>query len=120
MSKSGSLGMVAVVETDKQLGLFESLAVLKYKRDRLNGVFLKEQLRSKRVQQKLMAGVKGIAVKHLHLNVISEIPVIVPPLDLQERFAAFVEQSDKSKLAIQNSVDKLETLKAACMQAYFG
>ena len=120
ISKSGSLGMIAMIETEEKLGLFESLAVLKYQRDKLNGTFLKEQLRSDTIQRKLMKGVKGITVKHLHLNVISEIPVIVPPLDLQERFAAFVEQSDKSKLAIQNSVDKLETLKAACMQAYFG
>ncbi|MBR4544557.1 MAG: restriction endonuclease subunit S [Oscillibacter sp.] len=59
-------------------------------------------------------------ISHLPGAKLKVLNVAVPPLDLQERFAAFVEQSDKSKLAIQNSVDKLETLKAACMQAYFG
>ncbi len=44
----------------------------------------------------------------------------VPPIDLQNRFAAFVEQTDKSKLAIQESLAKLETLKKALMQQYFG
>lgn len=46
--------------------------------------------------------------------------VAVPPIELQEQFAAFVEQTDKSKLAIQKSLDKLETLKKALMQEYFG
>ena len=48
-------------------------------------------------------------------------PVVnVPPMDLQKHFAAFVEQTDKSKLAIQASLDKLELLKKSLMQEYFG
>lgn len=46
--------------------------------------------------------------------------VSLPPMVLQEQFAAFVEQTDKSKLAIQQSLEKLETLKKALMQQYFG
>ena len=44
----------------------------------------------------------------------------IPPLELQNRFAAFVEQTDKSKLAVQQSIDQLETLKKSLMQKYFG
>lgn len=99
MAKSGSLGTLAIVDTEEPLGLFESLAVLKYDRHILNGIFLKEQLRSDMSQQRLMTGVKGVAVKHLHLNVISEVPVIVPPMELQKEFAEFVQQSDKSKFS---------------------
>lgn len=51
---------------------------------------------------------------------ISELPVPVVDLALQEQFAAFVEQVDKSKLEIQKSLKKLETLKKALMQKYFG
>lgn len=46
--------------------------------------------------------------------------VALPPIELQEQFAAFVEQTDKSKLEIQKSLEKLETLKKALMQKYFG
>lgn len=46
--------------------------------------------------------------------------VAVPPIERQEQFAAFVEQTDKSKLAIQQSLDKLELLKKSLMQKYFG
>ena len=43
-----------------------------------------------------------------------------PPVELQEQFAAFVEQIDKSKFEIQKSLEKLETLKKALIQKYFG
>ncbi len=46
--------------------------------------------------------------------------VALPPIELQEQFATFIEQTDKSKLAIQQSLEKLETLKKALMQQYFG
>ena len=45
---------------------------------------------------------------------------IMPPIELQTQFATFVEQTDKSKLAIQQSLDKMELLKKALMQKYFG
>lgn len=44
----------------------------------------------------------------------------LPPLELQDQFAAFVAQTDKSKLAIQKGLEKLETMKKALMQEYFG
>ena len=48
-----------------------------------------------------------------------KIEIAVPPMELQNHFATFVEQTDKSKLAIQQSLEKLETLKKALMQKYF-
>lgn len=46
--------------------------------------------------------------------------IILPPIELQNEFATFVEQVDKSKLQIQKSLEKLETMKKALMQQYFG
>ena len=45
---------------------------------------------------------------------------IIPPMELQKEYIAFVEQTDKSKLVIQESLAELETLKKALMQKYFG
>ena len=45
---------------------------------------------------------------------------IMPPIELQNEYTAFVKQTDKSKLEIQKSLEKLETLKKALMQKYFG
>lgn len=50
---------------------------------------------------------------------IGAIITILPPLPLQQQFAAFVAQTDKSKLVIQKSLEKLEMLKRALMQKYF-
>lgn len=50
----------------------------------------------------------------LHLS------VILPPLSLQNQFAAFVEEVDKQKQTVQQSLDKLKLLKKALMQEYFG
>ena len=61
------------------------------------------------------AGQDGIQIDKLNAY-----PCFVPPMELQERFVNFVEQTDKSKLAIQQSLEKLETLKKALMQQYFG
>ena len=46
--------------------------------------------------------------------------VSLPPIELQEQFAAFVEQTDKSKLAVQKGLQELEILKKSLMQQYFG
>lgn len=46
--------------------------------------------------------------------------VSLPPIALQEQFAAFVEQTDKSKLAVQKGLQELEILKKSLMQQYFG
>lgn len=51
---------------------------------------------------------------------VLEYRVPVPPMELQEQFAAFVEQTDKSKLAVQKGLQELEILKKSLMQQYFG
>ncbi len=51
---------------------------------------------------------------------IEEYEIIMPPLELQNQFSDFVKQIDKSKLSVQKSLEKLEILKKALMQKYFG
>ena len=62
----------------------------------------------------------GSSVPQINNKDIAPLVICLPPLALQEQFAAFVEQTDKSKLAIQESLAELETLKKALMQKYFG
>lgn len=49
-----------------------------------------------------------------------ELNVMVPPLELQNQFAAFVAQTDKSKFEIQKSLEKTQLLFDSLMQEYFG
>lgn len=120
LSKSGSLGAPVIVKTEEKLGLFESLAVLKYDREKLLPEFLCEQLKIDRIQRQFTIGTKGVAVKHLHLGVIADTDVIVPPMDEQKQFADFVKQVDKSKVAVQKALDETQLLFDSLMQKYFG
>lgn len=62
----------------------------------------------------------GAAQPGLAVKTLNTLDVIVADTCLQDQFAAFVKQTDKSKLAIQQSLDKLELLKKTLMQEYFG
>lgn len=53
-------------------------------------------------------------------RMLDDVTIPLPPMALVEQFTAFVAQTDKSKLAIQKSLEKLEILKKALMQKYFG
>lgn len=68
----------------------------------------------------LMGDTHGIAMMHLTKSGMEKTAFIVPPIEFQEQFATFVEQINKSKLSIQQSLEKLETLKKSLMQQYFG
>ena len=59
-------------------------------------------------------------ISHLPGAKLKQLQVTVPPISHQERFAAFVAEVDKSKLAVKQSLEKLETLKKSLMQQYFG
>lgn len=62
----------------------------------------------------------GNGQTNLRKNDILDCELIDPPIELQNQFATFVEQVDKSKLEIKQSLEKLELLKKALMQKYFG
>ena len=62
----------------------------------------------------------GVAQQNFGAKALAKMPIVIPSMELQEQFAKFVEQTDKSKLAIQKSLKQLETLKKSLMQKYFG
>lgn len=59
-------------------------------------------------------------ISHLPGAKLKALLVSVPPIEQQKQFATFVEQTEKSKTTISRSLEKLETLKKALMQEYFG
>lgn len=120
LTKSGSLGDSAIIDFAIPVGLFESLAVLKYQREKINGIYLQELLKMNCSQRQFNSGVKGIAIKHLHLNIIAAVQIPVPPLALQEKFASFVQAVDAQKAKAQKSLEKADILYKSLMQEYFG
>ena len=62
----------------------------------------------------------GSTVAYLSIAMLKKLQVMVPNKALQEQFAAFVEQVDKSKVAVQKAIDETQLLFDSLMQKYFG
>ena len=68
------------------------------------------------IHRTINMALKGILSK----SQLSLIKFPFPPLPLQNQFAAFVERVDQQKQTVQQSLEKLELMKKALMQEYFG
>ena len=64
--------------------------------------------------------VGGIDKRQINVEQVEDFPIILPPIEMQKSFSTIREEIGKSKLTIQQSLDKLEVLKKALMQEYFG
>ena len=62
----------------------------------------------------------GVAQQNVGAKSLAKMPIKIPPIELQNQFAAFVAQVDKSKVAVQKAVDETQTLFDSLMQEYFG
>ena len=86
----------------------------------VNKVFVYGVMKSDAFAEFLDKSSTKSTIKNVGLKAMREYKLILPPTELQEQFAVFVEQTDKSKLAIQKSLEQMEILKKALMQQYFG
>lgn len=86
----------------------------------LNKCYFSELLKFPRIKKRLTGISRGIRQANISNKDILSLRVPMPPIELQEQFAAFVEQTEKTKIIISHSLEKLETLKKALMQEYFG
>ena len=86
--------------------------------DSINHLFLLQFLKMPNTR-KNMAG-RGANIQNLNQQILSNLDIPVPPIELQNDFAAFVQQIDKSKFVVQKSLEKAETLYKSLMQTYFG
>lgn len=85
--------------------------------DEVDTIYLLRVLKTDSMRKK-MAG-RGANIQNLNQQILATLDIPTPPMDLQEQFAAFVAQTDKSKLAVQQGLQELETLKKSLMQQYF-
>ena len=90
--------------------------------NRCNKVFLWKLINHNLFRDCIQAIATGSAksMSNISKERLLNLEIILPPAELQEQFAVFVTQTDKSKLAIQKSLEKLEILKKSLMQKYFG
>ena len=88
---------------------------------RANPEYLSAILNSKYGKRTLLDMCKSIVGQaNINAQELQNIDILIPPLALQNEFAAFIEQLDKSKFTIRRSLEKLEMLYQALLQEYFG
>lgn len=85
----------------------------------VNSTFLLYTLKN-RIMADYSSIASGTTFAELKIFSLKKCKIFNVPTELQNQFAAFVEQTEKTKTAISKSLEKLETLKKALMQEYFG
>lgn len=118
----GTVGRSAVIPVDMPKAInTKHLACITPDSARVNPQFLSCAFQiHPAVREQLQKQCKGAIMDGLNLTIIKGLSFRIPPINLQNQFVEFYEQTDKSKMAVQNSIDELEELKKSLMQKYFG
>ena len=120
MSKNGvNYGVAAVNDTDEVFDIYVSLALLRPK-EIIHPIFLRCVINNHETKRQFDSSIKGIGVPNLHLGEIKKTKIFLPPIEHQKVFVTFIEQVDKSKVAVQKALDEFQTLFDSLMQEYFG
>lgn len=114
------VGKTCVYDRDEMMVLAGFVIRIRVK-DRILPEFLSAFLNTDFSKQMLLGMCKtAIGQANINAQELQNIGLYLPPVELQRRFVQFKKETDKSKLAIQKSLEKLEILKKALMQKYFG
>ena len=120
MPMIGTVGNPIIVKIKNDFAI-KNVALIKFYNDtRVTNVYVQALLKSDYFDSEVLGKVRGGTQKFISLGDIRKLEILVPPIDLQNQFAEFVEQTDKSKLAVQKTLEELEELKKSLMQKYFG
>ena len=119
--KADTLGYGAIVpDNDKvylhnqRIGLFDKLD------NTLNPVFLRWFMQTDEYRLEIVRTSTGSTVHHTSPDRILDSVIYLPPIEMQNKFVSFVEQVDKSKVAVQKALDEAQLLFDSLMQEYFG
>lgn len=120
ISLVGTYGKLLIIPQEFQKGIINPrLLKITFDKSKIDTVFFKYFFASDSLQKKLTDNTHGGTMGILNLGIVRKIKIPVPPLSLQNDFAAFVQQIDKSKFTVQKSLEKVETLYKSLMQEYF-
>ena len=110
---------VVLTTTEPKVILSTSLTAYRCDRSRISPYYLCAYMQSEGFVNQYSVEMKQTTRNQVPITAQKKYLFLIPPIELQEQFAAFVEQTNKSKLTIQASLDKLEVMKKALMQEYF-
>lgn len=118
LGRRGEMGRCAVVHEPGMLCGTGSLIVRPS--DKMHPYFLQKIISYPTFKKAIEDMAVGVTMMNLNVPIVSSFMIPVLPRDQQDAYLAFVAQTDQQKLTIQHSLAKLEMLKKALMQQYFG
>ena len=114
------LGIAAVIDRDYNVALGQRSMLLSPDIYKCTPCFLSMAMNFDSFLGKALGGVSGSASPHINVGDIKALEIIAPPIEIQNQFSTFVERVDRQKQTVQQSLEKLELMKKALMQGYFG
>ena len=120
LTKDGTIGKVAIVDKlEKPASLNSGVFVLRPKVNNLNVIYLMHSLISDDFK-KFIDDIKiGATVPHLNQTALLKYKVILPPIELQNKFAERVEKIEKLKFEIEKSIEEAQKLYDSLIYKYF-
>ena len=117
-----TLGRIAEIPEGAKEGIInQALLKLSLDQSKMMNKFFIQQFRGEEIQDILFGFSRGSGIPNMpSMNEVKAVKFICPPIELQNQFCRFVEQIDKSKSAIQKSLDETQLLFDKLMQLYFG
>ena len=115
----GSLGKHGLVDFERG-AVASSLVILRCNQEQILPKFLLYALETPEIELQLKAANNGSSQPNLSAASVKAYDIKLPSINEQKQFVCFVEQIDKSKFEVQQSLEKLEALKKSLMQQYFG
>lgn len=117
----GTTGITALTDSRfKGMNVTRGIAVIRYDKKKVDPIYLNEYIKMEKSQQYIKEHTRGATLQQINLSELRDLEIVIPPLPLQRVFATFVEHVDQQKQTVQQSLEKLELLKKALMQEYFG
>ena len=117
--RSGYPGTSCVV-TDEYVGCNAiDIIIARPNQEKVNPYYLCAFNNFPHGMNQIQHGTGGAAQKHFNVGAYNDMVIAVPPMKLQNDFVEFMGQTDKSKLAVQQSIETLKLLKEKLMQKYF-
>ena len=116
----GRTGIVTKKIAEHGAYINQHLTCIRLKQDKLNPLYVAYYMESNAGKEQFVAKNQSAVKAGLNFNAINSLKLMVPPLALQNQFAAFVERVNQQKQTVQQSLEKLDLMKKALMQEYFG
>lgn len=88
--------------------------------EKLNIRYLIELFQNKEFFAYLKKDSRGANINNINQQMLSNLKIILPPIELQNQFAEIVQQIDKQKFEIQKSLEEIQKLQESLMNKYFG